>query len=211
MADTDESIYASIIAAMAGRSRILVGVTGPPGVGKSTLSTQLCKRLVDDGHAAAIIPMDGFHLDNSILRDRDLLHRKGAPETFDVMGFIGLAQALREGKSPVPVPHFDRDADRVREAAETVDTACKVLLLEGNYLLLDRQPWTRLQELFDLSVFVKAPESVLRQRLIQRWLDHGHDRNDAERRANENDIPNAVLVLDHSVPADLTLAFEEGD
>ncbi|MCR9139268.1 MAG: nucleoside/nucleotide kinase family protein [Alphaproteobacteria bacterium] len=211
MADTVESIYASIIGAMTDRRRILVGVAGPPGVGKSTLSTQLCKRLADDGHAAAIIPMDGFHLDNAILRDRGLLHRKGAPETFDVMGFISLVHSLREGKDPVPVPHFDRDADRVREAAETVDTTCKVLLLEGNYLLLDRQPWIVLQELFDLSVFVKAPQSVLRRRLIQRWLDFDHNRNDAERRANENDIPNARLVLEHSVPADLTLAFEEGD
>lgn len=205
----DESLdraYASIIDALGDRSRILVAIAGPPGAGKSTLSAQLSRRLIDGGHTAAIVPMDGFHLDNATLRERGLLHRKGAPETFDVDGFISLALTLRAGGAAVAVPHFDRDADEVCEAADTIDVGCEVLLLEGNYLLLDRLPWKRLQTLFDLSVFVKAPEPVLRQRLVQRWLDLGHDRQYAERRAKENDIPNATLVLEHSDSADLTLS-----
>lgn len=212
MVGSYDSIYASIIRTLAGHQpRIMIGIAGPPGVGKSTLSSQLCKQLNLDGYPAAIVQMDGFHLDNSILRERGLLHRKGAPETFDAEGFVALARTLRAGNVPVAIPDFDREADQVREAVETIAAACKVVLLEGNYLLLDRQPWTQLQSLFDLSVFVKASPQILRERLIQRWLDLGHDRNDAEQRANGNDIPNANLVLDHSVPADFTLDFESGD
>lgn len=211
MDDSLVGAYASIIHELGNRPRILVAIAGPPGAGKSTLSSQICRRLDRDGHRAAIVPMDGFHLDNAILRDRNLLHRKGAPETFDAGGFVELVRDLRAGNTPVAVPEFDRESDRVKEAAMSIAPACRVVLLEGNYLLLDRQPWTQLQSLFDLSVFIKAPEPVLRRRLIQRWLDLGHAPHDAERRANGNDIPNATLVLEHSVPADVTLVFESGD
>lgn len=210
----DESLNratASIIHALGDRSRILVAIAGPPGAGKSTLSSQICKRLDHDGRPTAIVPMDGFHLDNAVLRDRNLLHRKGAPETFDAEGFIRLVQDLRTGNGAVAVPEFDRESDRVQEAATRVAPVCRVVLLEGNYLLLDRQPWTRVQRLFDLSIFIKAPEALLRRRLVQRWLDLGHEQRDAERRANGNDIPNATLVLEHSVPANVTLVFESDD
>ncbi len=206
IAGDHETVYAAIVDAAAGRPRILVGIAGPPGVGKSTLSEQLCRRLNDDGHAAAIVPMDGFHLDNTTLKKHGLLHRKGAPETFDAAGFVALVETLRTAQAPVAIPVFDRQADRVREAAETVDTSCRIVLVEGNYLLLDQAPWTQLPPLFDLSILVAAPPDILRARLIRRWLDTGLDRRKAEERAGGNDIPNATLVLEQSTQADLVLA-----
>jgi pantothenate kinase len=206
-----EAVYASVIDAAAGQQRILVGIAGPPGAGKSTLSSLLCRRLNDTGHLSAIVPMDGFHLDNSTLRERGLLDRKGAPETFDARGFITLAQRLRDNRAPIAIPVFDREADCVHQAKELVAAECKVVLLEGNYLLLDRPPWTELPALLDLSILVTAPKMVLQERLIQRWLDLGHGRRTAEERANGNDIPNATLVLNQSNPADISCAFEPAD
>lgn len=206
-----DNTCASIVNILSGRSRITVGIAGPPGAGKSTLSSRLCEKLNLDGHATAIVPMDGFHLDNSILRERGLLSRKGAPETFDAEGFIALAEAIRTSPGPIPVPIFDRNADRVRKAAETIAPPCRIVLLEGNYLLLDCLPWSRLRPQMDLSIFVSAPPQILRERLIQRWLEHGHNRNEAEKRANGNDIRNATLVVEHSVPADIVITADPGD
>ena len=165
-----DTVGGAIVDAVAGRNRILVGIAGPPGAGKSTLSSSLLDWLNQAGHRTAIVPMDGFHLDNSVLLERGLLDRKGAPETFDVDGFIALVETLRGGSGTVAVPVFDRNADKVRDAGEMVPETCTIVLLEGNYLLLDRTPWTRLVTLMDLTVFVTTSPKTLRQRLVQRWL-----------------------------------------
>jgi pantothenate kinase len=149
--------------------------------------------------------MDGFHLDNAILAERGQLPVKGAPQTFDADGFVSLLQRLAEPTDkPVYVPVFDRAADLARNAAQCVDKSHRVIIVEGNYLLLDRDGWNTLPAIFHLSIMLDVPLATLEERLVQRWLDHGLTQEQARLRALDNDIPNARLVLQESKPADLT-------
>lgn len=187
--------------------RLLVAIAGPPGAGKSTLAERLRDALNgDDDGPSAIVPMDGFHLDNAILDQRGLRNRKGSPPTFDCAGFEMLLKRLKASNEDVVIPTFDRTLDLARAGAAIVSAKHHILIVEGNYLLLDHAPWTRLYPLFDLTVFLDVPFPELERRLIQRWLDHGHTPDEARTRALSNDIPNAQLVVASSVPADYVIA-----
>ena len=186
-----------------GKSRILVAIAGPPGSGKSTLAELTCAELHSLGQYGAVVPMDGFHLDNSILMERGLLSRKGAPQTFDAAGFVHLVQRLKHADADVVIPVFDRDRDIAVAGARCVRSQNKFLLIEGNYLLSKDAPWNELVALWDVSVFLKPSMDILQKRLIQRWLDMGVDRQSAQTRVLHNDIPNAEFVLGHSTDANL--------
>lgn len=181
-----------------GRRR-LIALAGAPASGKSTLA---------DGLAAAlggqVVPMDGFHLDNSILTARDLLHRKGAPETFDASGVLHLVQRLAQG-SQVIHPTFDRSRDIAIAGSGVVSADCRVVVVEGNYLLHDAPIWRELSTLWDFSIRLDVPMAELRNRLVQRWLDHGLSEQQAIARAEENDLPNARLMAAAELPADATI------
>lgn len=185
-------------------ARTLVAVAGPPASGKSTLAADLVARLNGDGPKAALVPMDGFHLDNAVLGARGLLHRKGAPETFDAAGFRSLVARLRD-RAEVVVPRFDRARDLAIAGAEVVDADCEVVVVEGNYLLFAEPPWDGLAPLWDLRIFLDLPERELRARLIRRWRDHGLTEGEAVARAEANDLANARRILAARLGADLTL------
>jgi len=181
--------------------RLLIAIAGPPASGKSTLAADLVAALGPD---AALVPMDGFHLDNRILDARGLRPRKGAPETFDAAGFTHMIRRLAT-EAEVIIPVFDRPRDIAIAGAAAIDAQTKIAIVEGNYLLLNDATWTDLHPLWDLTVFLNVPTATLTHRLIQRWLDNDHTPEQAETRARSNDIPNALRVARNSIAADITL------
>jgi fructokinase len=199
-----EGLAARILALPPAPIRLRVAVAGPPGAGKSTLAAALVDRLNRDGPVAALVPMDGFHLDNAILDARGLRARKGAPETFDALGVLRMVERLARDPEVV-IPGFDRARDIAIAGAAVVGPEARIAVVEGNYLLLDEAPWRDLRPLWDLSVLLSPPVDVLRARLIDRWLAHGLDPAAAEARAMGNDIPNALRVIEGSFGADLVL------
>jgi pantothenate kinase len=192
------------------RPRTVIAVAGPPASGKSTLARDLAEILTASGIPAKVVPMDGFHLDNATLRQRGLLARKGAPETFDAEGFIALVNRIKTGGA-VSIPLFDRHRDVSVADADTVPANCKVVIVEGNYLLFDEPPWNRLADLWDLSISLEVPADQLRERLVQRWIDHGMTPEASLARAEANDLPNAERVRSASLLADLVLSNSNGE
>jgi pantothenate kinase len=193
-----------VLARAEGRARYVFAIAGAPGAGKSTLAEALTDAL--DALApgrAALMPMDGFHYDNAVLDARGLRARKGAPETFDVDGLAAALARIRRADRPVALPVFDRDLDLARAGARVVAPDTPVIVLEGNYLLLDAPPWDGLAPLFDRTLFLATPEDALARRLYARWLRYGLDPAAARARAEGNDLPNARLVATRSRPADL--------
>ncbi len=148
--------------------------------------------------------MDGFHLDNAILDARGRRFHKGSPDTFDVGGFESILRRLKAG-GEVIVPVFDRDRDVSVGSARVVPPEARIIVAEGNYLLLRDAPWSGLAPLWDLTIFLDVPEAELERRLIARWNHHGLTPEEGRRRAFDNDIPNARTVIARSAPADVTL------
>ncbi len=187
------------------RPRVLIAIVGAPASGKSTLASELARRLTQQKVKTVVVPMDGFHLHNTILDARGLRPRKGAPETFDADGFLNIINRLKENVEVI-APMFDRAQDQAIAGAIEVPADTQVVIVEGNYLMFEEAPWEFLAPLWDLTARLDVPMAQLRARLIQRWLSLNYSRAVATRRAEGNDIPNAERVLKHALPCDLTLS-----
>ncbi len=183
--------------------RFLVAIAGPPGSGKSTLSAALGDALKAKGQTAVVVPMDGYHLDNSVLEARGTRDRKGAPHTFDAAGFVHLVERIKAREPEIAIPVFDRSMDLSRAAAEIVASDTRFIIIEGLYLLLKREPWARLKPLFDYSVFINPPKEEIERRLIGRWKLLGKDATFARHWMTTNDFPNLDIVVQESASADL--------
>jgi pantothenate kinase len=185
-----------------GQGRFLVALAGPPAAGKSTLAAELVTAL---GQGAKAVPMDGFHYDDAVLIARGARARKGAPDTFDVQGFLHLLRRLRH-EAEVAIPLFDRALEISRAGADIIGPADQILVVEGNYLLFDQAPWPEAAALFDLTVWIDVPMAELERRLLLRWAMYG--KTDVEARAwiEGNDLPNIRAVIAGSAPADVVLA-----
>lgn len=181
--------------------RFLTAIAGPPGAGKSTLAAALVAAL---GPGARTVPMDGFHYDDAVLAARGLSARKGAPETFDAAGFVHLIRRLRT-EPEVAFPVFDRAMELSRAAADVVLPGDRFLIVEGNWLLLDADPWTALAPLFNLTVMLRVPLPEIDRRLVARWAFHGRPPEEARRWIDGNDMPNVRRVIEASRPADLVI------
>jgi pantothenate kinase len=197
------------VLARAGTSkRFMVAIAGPPGAGKSTLAERLHELLTGRGETAAVLPMDGFHIDNAVLVERGWIARKGAPHTFDVRGLKDVITAVRSADVEVLVPVFDRSRELAIASARAISPSDRFILVEGNYLLLDEKPWSDLSSLFDLAIFIAPSSETLEHRLRQRWKYYGLSDEAIDEKLNGNDLPNARLVLGASRQADI-LVIEE--
>lgn len=193
-----------IIALPTTQKRNLIAIAGPPASGKTTVSAAVLDELTARGRSAGLVAMDGYHLDNGILDARGLRTQKGAPDTFDFGGFSATLKRLGT-EDEVIVPTFDRNRDLSLGASAVITKDMTTVLVEGNYLLLEEEPWARLQNLWRLSVLITADQKTLEDRLVARWLAHGFSAEAARARALENDIPNALRVLNGSARADLVI------
>ena len=206
MADTvDLAQIADLLEARAaGGGRVIAAIAGAPGSGKSTLAEKLVGKL--NGRKpglAAVLPMDGYHYDDLYLVPAGLRPRKGAPMTFDVGGLYHTLQRLRgREEAEVAVPVFDREIEIARAGARLIPRDVPVIVVEGNWLLLNQSPWDRLRPLFDVTVMVEVPEHVLRARLRGRWERLGLSEPEIVAKLEENDLPNGRWVRDGSVAAD---------
>ncbi|PXX97244.1 nucleoside triphosphate hydrolase [Halomonas sp. LBP4] len=199
-----------VLEAAGDRRRFIVALAGPPAAGKSFLAGWLCRELnARQADCAAVVPMDGYHYDNAVLEPRGLVPVKGAPETFDCDGLKHDLERIRRADRSVAVPVFDRPLDLARAGGRLITPEHRIVIVEGNYLLLDEGPWPALRPLFDMALFLEVPDELLEARLIQRWREMGQDQAGAIERARHKDMLNARLIKAASVAADLHWAASD--
>ncbi len=175
--------------------RRILGITGPPGAGKSTLAARLTDLLVHRGHRVALVGMDGFHLAGAELKRLGRTDRKGAPDTFDASGYVALLRRLRaDTGETVYAPLFDRAIEEPIGSAVPVTPGVGLVITEGNYLLHDDGAWSTVRSLLDACWYVEVPEAVRIERLIARHVHYGRSRPDAVDRAQGSDLSNARLI-----------------
>lgn len=207
-------------AAVGDRRRVLLGLTGAPGAGKSTLAERLVARArqAHGADAAVVVPMDGFHLANALLLDRGTRGRKGAPDTFDDAGFAALLARLRttdgsvdrsaDAGRTVYAPRFDRELDESIGSAIAVPATCPVVVVEGNYLLAAEGAWPDAARCLDEVWHLTLPETTRHERLTARHVRHGMDAGAARDWALGPDEANAVLVAASADRADVLVAVD---
>ena len=172
--------------------RAILGITGPPAAGKSTLAARLRDEL---GEAAACVPLDGFHLAHQLLAERGMVERKGAPDTFDAAGYVALLRRLRDpGEGVVYAPRFDRSIEDSIANAIAVPPDVPLVITEGNYLLLRSGPWAQVAALLDEVWYIDLAEDIRLRRLVGRHMEFGRDAAQARERATGSDQRNAVLI-----------------
>lgn len=190
-----------------GQRRIL-GITGPPGSGKSALAEQLAVALSPD---AVVVPMDGFHLSNAELDRLGRRDRKGAPDTFDADGYATLLHRLRvRHEAVVFAPAFDRAIEEPVAGAIPVAREVPLVITEGNYLLLQQNGWATLARLLDEVWYLEIDDEVRLERLVARHINHGWSEARARAWATGTDERNAVLIgsTRHRAGLVVTLAVE---
>jgi pantothenate kinase len=178
-------------------SRAILGIAGSPGAGKSTLVDLLVTRIraAEGDDWVAYVPMDGFHLADAQLDRIGARGRKGAPDTFDVAGYAHLLERVkREVDEPVYVPGFDRTLEQPIAAALVVLPSARLVVTEGNYLLLDDPDWARARHAMDAVWFVTSDESKRIARLIARHIEFGKTPDEARAWVETTDQRNAELV-----------------
>ena len=174
--------------------RLVVGLVGAPGSGKSTIASELRTRLKEADLFAGLVAMDGFHLSDAVLNEWDRHDRKGAPDTFDIDGYLAILDRVRtDGAKQVLVPVYRRDLHEP-VAAGGVVSGPGIVITEGNYLALETRGWGAVRERIDLLIHIDIPEEVLMTRLISRHEKFGKNPLDAGHWVRTVDLPNARLI-----------------
>ncbi len=187
------------------KGRYFLGITGCPAAGKSMLARKLKDeinfRTGDD--LAAVVPMDGFHLPNGILKERGLTKVKGAPETFDADFFVKLINRLHEFPDQrIMCPAYDRKIHDPVENSITFKPCNRLIIVEGNYLLLNDSPWNLIRIKMNEVWYIDTPLKTIKERLFYRHIAGGSDKKEAERKVESVDLPNAELVKKTLLSAD---------
>lgn len=184
---------AHLDARLAEGRRVVLGLVGPPGAGKSTIAQALLDAF---GSRAQIVPMDGFHLAQVELERLGRAARKGAADTFDAHGYVAL---LRRLKAPVDgeivyAPAFRREIEEPIAGAIAVDPRTPLVITEGNYLLLPNGPWGAVRALLDEAWYVEVDDALRRERLLARHMQFGRSRDEALAWMDSTDEPNARQI-----------------
>ena len=180
-------------ALLARGGRVLLGLVGPPGAGKSTLASALQAGFAD---ASQVVPMDGFHLANVELERLGRRRRKGAPDTFDSAGYVALLRRLlvQPDDEIVYAPEFRREIEEPIASAIPLFARTQLLITEGNYLLLDDEPWAQVRSLLDEIWYVDVDDALRVERLTQRHVQFGRSAAEAAAWVAATDEPNARLI-----------------
>ena len=180
-----------------GKGRYLLGITGCPAAGKSMLAKKLTEKinLHTGDDLAAVVPMDGFHLPNSILKERGLTKVKGAPETFNADSFVELINRLHAfPDQSIMCPAYDRKTHDPVENAITIKPCNRLIIVEGNYPLLNVSPWNIIRTKINEVWYIDTPLKTVKERLLHRHVAGGASKDEAERKVASVDLPNAELV-----------------
>jgi pantothenate kinase len=175
--------------------RVILGIAGAPASGKSTLVDLLMEGLEHRRPGAAVaVGMDAFHIGHRLLVEQGRTDIKGAPETFDVLGYIHLLRRIREEAGPIYAPEFVRDIEDSLANVVEIGPDVALVVTEGNYLLLKRPPWDGVREQLDQAWFVRLDADERRRRMVLRHVRHGHHPDEARARTFGSDERNALLV-----------------
>lgn len=197
--------------------RVVVFLAAPPGAGKSTLALLFEELSKEKGKRVQALGMDGFHhyqryiLTHTVARDGKVLPMKevkGCPESFDFDRLQTFVKRLKQ-EEHLKWPLYDRRKHDVVD--DQIEVSSPVVLLEGNYLLLEETPWNTLKQYCDLSIFLSVKEEEVRTRLIQRKLMGGLLPHEAVAFCEQSDLVNVRRVLGHRMPADITILLEDGE
>jgi pantothenate kinase len=190
---SNEEAKAIVVERAAESQRTIIGIIGKPGGGKSTLSKYLLKGI--DPTLVSVVPMDGFHLSNKVLKELGRSDRKGAHDTFDVKGFTTLIERIKlDSADPIYYPIFDRSIEESIASQGVVYPSTRVVIVEGNYLMHDRDGWQEISPLLDQSWYAFLDEDLRISRLISRHIAFGKDPESAKAWAKGSDQVNAELI-----------------
>ncbi|MDW5415425.1 nucleoside/nucleotide kinase family protein [Iodobacter sp. CM08] len=198
---------ARINALLASGQRKLLGIVGPPGSGKSTLAQEI-QRLYPE--QSIVVPMDGYHLANSELARLGKAERKGAEDTFDSAGFAALIQRLKTQPAgeTIYAPEFRREIEEPIANAIPIQPENQLIIVEGNYLLLNTGHWAKLHNLLDETWYVDVDHALRESRLIHRHMQFGRSEAAATDWAHNTDGPNASLIEASKERADLIFSWD---
>ena len=200
-----DALVAAAVDLVGDRRRVLLGIAGAPGAGKSTLAELLVEgvaRMQGDDWVAHV-PMDGFHIADAQLDRLGLRGRKGAPDTFDTEGYAALLRRLVDDpESWVYVPGFERTLEQPIAAAKVVPPPARLVVTEGNYLLLPERRWQQARAALAQVWFLTGDDQVRRSRLVERHVTFGKERDAAAAWVERTDEPNAALVAAAAGSAD---------
>ncbi len=196
-------------ALLAQPGRRVLGIAGGPGVGKSTMAQRLATEL---GGVAAYVPMDGFHMKHAKLESLGTAADKGMPHTFEGAAFADFLTQLKAATADLAGPGYSRKIEDVVDEAFVVPATTRLLVVEGNYLLLATAPWWRVRPLLDRAIFVAVPRELVRTRLMKRHAEEGLFTEERNRAHIERvDLVNYDTVMRSRPRADIAIDIVTAD